>query len=340
MNHETLPADYPELLRDLQERIRMTQIRAAVGVNRELVLLYWRIGREILVKQAERGWGAAVIDRLAADLRRTFPDQKGFSARNLKYMRAFAAAWPEEAIVQQAVAQLPWGHNLVLLTKLDSPDDRIWYTRQSCAHGWSRSILTHQIETGLIRRQGAALTNFERTLPGPQSELAQQITKDPYTFDFLTLGPAAHERDLERGLLGHVREFLLELGVGFAFVGSQYHLDVGSQDFYLDLLFYHYRLRCFVVIDLKVDEFRPEYAGKMNFYLSVVDDLLRTEGDQPSIGILLCKGSQRLVVEYALRDLGKPIGVSAYDIVAALPDQLQGSLPTVEQLEQQLRDLP
>lgn len=338
MTDDLIPAGYDALLNDLKERIRTSQVKAALSVNRELVLLYWQIGRAIRARQAAEGWGSSVIDRLAEDLRREFPDVQGFSPRNLRYMRAFAEAWPDEPILQQAVADLPWGHNLVLLTKLDMPEERLWYAQQTIQNGWSRNVLVHQVESGLIRRHGAALTNFEQALPAPQSELAQQITKDPYTFDFLDLGPEAHERELERGLLEHIREFLLELGVGFAFVGSQYHLEVSDHDFYLDLLFYHFKLHCFVVIDLKIDEFKPEYAGKMNFYLSAVDDLVKQEGDQPSIGILLCKSSDRLMVEYALRDVSKPIGVSGYQIVEALPNQLEGSLPTVEQLEEELDD--
>jgi len=338
MPNDAIPSGYGDLLNDLKERIRASQVRAALSVNRELLLLYWQIGRVILAKQEEEGWGAGVIDRLSDDLRDEFPAIKGFSARNLRYMRAFAEAWPDESILQEPLAQLPWYHNLILLTKLDGPEDRLWYAHQAIQHGWSSNILTHQIETHLIRRHGAALTNFEQALPAPQSELAQQITKDPYTFDFLSLGPEAQERDLERGLLEHIREFLLELGVGFAFVGSQYHLEVSDHDFYLDLLFYHFRLHCFVVIDLKIDEFKPEYAGKMNFYLSAVDDLVKQDGDQPSIGILLCKSSDRLMVEYALRDVSKPIGVAGYQLVEALPETLEGSLPTVQQLEEELGD--
>jgi predicted nuclease of restriction endonuclease-like (RecB) superfamily len=262
---------------------------------------------------------------------------KGFSSRNLKYMRAFAEAWPDNTFVQQVVAQIPWGHNVRILDYVKDPPEREWYMRQTIQHGWSRNVLVHQIESALYRRQGKALTNFDRTLPAPQSELAQQILKDPYSFDFLTLGPEAQERDLERGLLSHIRDFLLELGVGFAFVGSQYHLEVGGQDYYLDLLFYHLRLRCYVVIDLKISEFQPEFAGKMNFYLSAVDGLLRHPTDQPSVGIILCKTKNKVIVEYALRDTHKPIGVSAYQLTESLPKQLRGSLPTIEELEAELQ---
>ena len=300
------------------------------------MLLYWRIGRDILVRQETEGWGARVIDRLSSDLRAAFPEMQGFSPRNLKYMRAFAATWADEAIVQGLLAQLTWYHNLTLLEKVARVEHRLWYARQAIEHGWSRNVLLAQIETSVHERAGKALTNFKATLPPPHSDLAQQTLKDPYVFDFLTLGPDAQERDLERGLLEHVRDFLLELGVGFAFVGSQVHLEVGGEDFYVDLLFFHLRLRCFVVIELKTGAFKPEYAGKMNFYLSAVDAQLRREGDHPSIGLVLCKEKNKVVVEYALRDTKKPIGVSAYRLLEKLPAKLKGSIPTVEELEAEL----
>ena len=262
---------------------------------------------------------------------------KGFSARNLKYMRAFAEAYPDEQFVQQAVAQIPWGHNVRILDAVNDPVKREWYVRQTIENGWSRNVLVHQIESRLFERQGKAVTNFAATLPSPQSELAQQVLKDPYNFDFLSLGKEAHERDLEQGLVGHVREFLLELGAGFSFVGSQYHLEVGDQDFYVDLLFYHLKLRCFVVIDLKMDRFQPEYAGKMNFYLSAVDDLLRHPTDQPSIGVILCKTKDKVIAEYALRDMSKPIGVLGPSNTGSPARRIsQGQLPTVEALEAEL----
>jgi predicted nuclease of restriction endonuclease-like (RecB) superfamily len=331
--------DYNSFLQTLKERIQSAQGRAALAVNRELVVLYWQVGHDILVEQRQRGWGAKVIDQLAADLRQAFPGAKGFSPRNLKYMRAFAEAWPDQEIVQESLAQISWYHNITLLEKLETAEERAWYAARAVENGWSRNVLVHQIESGLHRRQGQAVTNFARTLPAPQSELAQQLLKDPYTFDFLTLSEEALERDLERGLLEHIRKFLLELGVGFAFVGSQYPLEVGGQDFYLDLLFYHLRLRCFVVIELKISEFQPEFAGKMNFYLSAVDDLLRHPDDQPSIGIILCKTKNKVIVEYSLRDTNKPMGVSTYQLTESLPKQLKGSLPTVEELEAKLGEV-
>lgn len=330
------PRNYAALLAELKERIRSTRLRTALTVNRELILLYWSIGRDILERQRAEGWGTKVIERLAADLRRTFPEMTGISARNLKYMRAFAEAWPAGEFVQQVAAQLPWGHSLHLLDALKSPAEREWYARQAVQNGWSRSVLVRQIESGLIARQGSAFTNFSRTLPAGQSELAQQIIKDPYSFDFLSMSPGMQERELERGLIEHLRSLILELGKGFAFVGSQYHLEVSGQDYYLDLLFYHLRLRCFVIFELKVEDFKPEFAGKMNFYLSAVDDQLRHADDQPSIGIILCKRHDEVIVEYTLRDTGKPMGVVKYRLSQALPKQLRRDLPTVEDLAPRL----
>lgn len=329
---------YQDLLARLKSQIQTAQVRAAVSVNRELVLLYWGIGKEILARQEEQGWGAKVIDQLAKDLRHLFPEMQGFSARNLKYMRAFAEAWQEEQIVQQAAAQLPWFHNCVLLDKVKSQDERLWYIRAAIQNGWSRNVLVMQIEGGLYRRQGKALTNFQATLPKPQSDLAQQLIKDPYNFDFLTLAAEAQERDLERGLLAHLRQFLIELGVGFAFVGSQVPLEVGGEDFKIDLLFYHLKLRCFVVIDLKMTPFKPEYAGKMNFYLSAVDDMLRHPDDQPSIGLILCKTKNRIIAEYALRNTTTPMGISEFRHLEKLPEQLKGTLPTIEEIEAELAE--
>ncbi len=376
-----IPVGYAPLLADLKARVRAAQVKAAVSVNRELILLYWHIGREILRAQKTEGWGAKVVQRLAKDLAAEFPEMCGFSARNLDYMLAFVGAWaPVEilqrpvaklgaakatplaeptqgAIVQQPVAEfvsqavtrfdgppeplalLPWSTNLVLLHKLKDPATRLWYARKTLEHGWSRAVLTVQIESRLHERSGRAITNFDRTLPPAQSDLAREALKDPYTFDFLTLGEAAHERDLERGLVEHVQQLLLEMGAGFAFVGRQVPLEVGDEDFYLDLLFYHLRLRCFVVVDLKMKPFEPEFAGKMNFYLSAVDDQMRHEHDAPTIGLLLCKDAKnRVKVEYALRDVKKPIGVAEWQtrLVESLPKKLQGALPTIAEIEREL----
>jgi predicted nuclease of restriction endonuclease-like (RecB) superfamily len=333
----TAPKGYLKLLQSLKARIQGAQFQAAAAVNRELILLYWQIGADILSRQESEGWGTKIVDRLAADLHRAFPRMQGLSARNLKYMRAFAEAWPDFAIVQAPLAQLTWYHNLTLVEKIKNPAERLWYARQAVDHGWSRNVLVHQIETRLHKRQGKALTNFRRTLPAAQSELAQQLVKDPYNFDFLPMGPALLERDLERCLVEHLRDLILELGKGFAFVGSQYHLEIGDQDYYLDLLFYHLKLHCFVVIELKIEEFKPEFAGKMNFYLSAVDDLLRQKSDQPSIGIILCKGRNEIVVEYALRDTRKPVGVAQYRMTSTLTKLLQQDLPTHKDLAKAVR---
>jgi predicted nuclease of restriction endonuclease-like (RecB) superfamily len=356
-----VPVGYGELLEDLKTRIRAAQVKAALSVNRELIALYWHIGGSIVERQRAEGWGRSVVDRLAQDLHLEFPGIAGFSPRNVWRMRAFYLAWTEEVLTQptresdreilpqlvaeldgkslpQAVAEIPWGHNVWLLEKLKDPAIRLWYARQTIANGWSRAMLTHWLESDLHARQGKAVTNFKAALPAPQSDLAAEVVHDPYNFDFLTLRADAAERDLERGLLDHIHKFLLELGAGFAFVGQQVHLEVDDEDFYLDLLFYHLRLRCYVVIDLKARPFKPEHAGKMNFYLSAVDDLLRHPDDKPSIGIILCKTRSRVIAEYALRDLAKPVGVARYQtrLVEALPDNLKGDLPTVAQIQAEL----
>jgi len=333
-----MPSGYAALLKDIKARVRAAQLKAGLAINRELVMLYWHIGREILARQKQEGWGAKVIDRLSRDLSREFPEMRGFSPRNLLFMRAFAAEYSDVAIVKQLVSQLPWGHIVRLIQKVADPAEREWYVRATVEHGWSRNVLVHQIETNLYHRQGKALTNFKRTLPAPQSDLAQQVLKDPYTFDFLTLGAAARERDIEQGLVRHVARFLLELGTGFAFVGEQYRFAVSDREFFVDLLLYHTRLHCYVVVELKAGEFKPEYAGQLNFYLSAVDDKLRATEDNPSIGILLCAAKDKLIVEYALRDVKKPIGVAEWRtrLVRSLPRQYKGSLPTIEQLEAEL----
>lgn len=357
-----LPTGYSDLLASVKADISTSQVRAALAANRELIALYWRIGAAIVERQAGATWGSAVLERLAADLQQAFPGVAGFSRTNLFRIRAFYLAWADSAtIVPQAVgqlesvpqviagptasqilpqdaAELPWGHNVALVERVKDPAARSWYARAAVQHGWSRSILTMQIDSRLHERQGQAVTNFARTLPAPDSDLAREALKDPYVFDFLTLADDARERDVERELMAHVERFLLELGAGFAFVGRQVHLEVGDDDFYLDLLFYHLALRCYVVVELKAVPFRPEFAGQINFYCSVVDDRMRKPGDGPTIGLLLCQGKNRVVAGYALRDVHKPIGVADWQtqLVASLPDELKGSLPTVEELEREL----
>lgn len=331
-----LPADYAAWLSELKTRIHNAQQRASLAVNRELVLLYWQIGRDILARQGREGWGAKVIERLAQDLRNAFPEMKGFSPRNLKYMRAFAEAWPDTEFVQQAAAQLPWFHLCTLIDKLKSRQEREWYLAKAIEHGWSRNVLVNQIETHLRERSGQAITNFTTQLPAPLSDLARESLKDPYRLDFLGLGEEARERALEDAIVQHITRFLLELGAGFAFVGRQVHLEVGGEDFFIDLLFYHLKLRCYVVIELKAGAFKPEHTGQLSFYLSAVDSQMKAEQDNQTIGLLLCKSKNKVVAEYALRDSSKPIGVAEYQLIEALPPELQTSLPSIEEIEQAL----
>lgn len=344
-----LPAGYGELLGEIKARIARSRIEAALAANHVLIDMYWHIGRSIVERQKLQGWGKSVVERLARDIQAAFPEISGFSRNNIWRMRAFYLAYTEEVTnlarpVQDSsasnapipVKQLPWGQNIELLQRLRDPVRRFWYAQEALEHGWSRAVLVQQIKSRLYERQGNAVTNFEAALPPPQSDLAKQAIKDPYVFDFLTMSGDAAERDLERGLVEHIRKLLLELGIGFAFVGSQYHLEIGGDDYYIDLLFYHLRLRCFVVIDLKAGAFKPEDAGKMGFYLAAVDDNLRHPDDKPSIGIILCGTRKKLIAEYALRNSNAPIGVSEYRMATALPDDLKKNLPSVEELEKEL----
>lgn len=315
----------------------MARQRAALSVNREVIRLYWQIGKGILERQSTQRWGSKVIDRLANDLRAAFPDMRGFSPRNLKYMRALAEAWPNDAFVQQAAAQLPWFHVCTILDKVKTPDLREWYALQAVEQGWSRNVLVMQIESGLHARQGRAVTNFPDCLPPLQSDLARETLKDPYIFDFLSLANSAQERDVEKALTEHIARFLLELGTGFAFVARQYRLDVDGEEFFIELLFYHLKLRCYVAVELKTNAFKPEYAGQLNFYLSAIDAQLKGADDRPSIGLLLCKEQNRLVAEYALRGLSNPMGVAEYQLLRSVPQQLATDLPTIEQIEAELR---
>lgn len=336
----SVPAGYTDWLADIKSRVSAARQRAVLAANAELMRLYWQIGRDILERQASQGWGSKVIDRLASDLREAFPEMKGFSRANLMYMRAFAEAWSEAEIVQQAVGQLPWGQNVLLLTRLKDPALRLRYAQQASNDGWSRITLELQIKNRLHERQGQAITNFETRLPSPHSELAHETLKDPYLFDFLGLGDDAHEREIENALVRHITRFLLELGTGFAFIGRQHRLEVAGDEFFIDLLFYHTRLKCYVVVELKATAFKPEHAGQLNFYLSAVDAQIKAPDDKPTIGLLLCKSQNRLVAEYALSGIDKPIGVAEYELVRALPEPLITSLPTVEELENELGELP
>src|ERR1017187_926054 len=333
-----LPKDYAAALAEIKDRVRQERLRVVLAANSAMVLLYWDIGRVILDRQAREGWGARVIDRLAEDLQTAFPEMRGLSPRNLKYMRALAGAWPGARIVQRTVAQLPWRQNIPLLERLSDPKARLWYAEQTIRHGWSQPILALQIAGRAHERQVKAVNNFKDTLPPADSDLASQVFKDPYLFDFLGTADPRREREVEQALVDHVQRFLLELGSGFAFVGRQVRLEVGDETFLLDLLFYHLKLRRYVVIELKATPFRPGDVGQINLYLSAVDDLLRHPDDKPSVGLLLCRSRNKLVAEYALRGLKKPIGVAEWEtkIVASLPADLKGSLPTVEEIEAEL----
>jgi len=377
--------DYIIWLKDIKSRIHQSQIKAAVKINTEMLNMYWDLGEMIIKKQSETKWGDGLIDQLSKDLNSEFPSMKGFSYRNLSYIRKWVLfytnidysfvpqlvaelnqKYPQIVkqlqlidnnklikvsqvvrlntgekknkllIVPQLVALIPWGHNREIITKCRDIKEALFYVTETIKNNWSRAVLVHQIESGLYLRQGKAITNFELTLPKPQSDLAREIIKDPYNLDFITLAPEARERDLENALIENLTKFLLELGAGFAFLGKQYHLEISGKDFYIDLLFYHIKLRCFIVIDLKIDEFKPDYAGNINFYLSAIDDILKTDMDNPSVGIILCKSKDKIIVEYALRDIKKPIGVSEYRLTNILPDNLKDSLPNIEELEKEL----
>jgi predicted nuclease of restriction endonuclease-like (RecB) superfamily len=333
MKSPALPDGYNELLDEISTRISTSQVRAALGVSRELVLLYWAVGREILVRQQAEGWGSKVIDRLGSDLQSRFPGVEGFSPRNLKYMRSLAEAWPDPQIVPQRVALLPWGHLRLLLDRVKEPEARQWYLQAALEHGWSRDVLAHMISGSRRERQGKSLTNFRAVLPPAGSDMAEQILHDPYNFDFLTLTDPVRERALERGLLIHLRDLLLELGRGFAFIGSQVPLPVGDQTFYLDLLFYHVRLHCYFVIELKTGEFKPEYAGKLNFYLSAVDGIMKTDRDDPTIGLLLCETKNEAIVELSFKNVQTPIGISTYTVTRELPKILEEDIPSIQDLK-------
>jgi predicted nuclease of restriction endonuclease-like (RecB) superfamily len=329
---------YVNILDDLKTKIRQAQQKASLSVNKELILLYWEIGKTVIDQQKKQGWGAKIIKRLSRDLSLSFPDMKGFSPRNIKYMRKLAESYPDKTIVQQLVAQIPWGHNVRLLDYIKGPSERMWYIGQTIKNGWSRNVLVHQIESRLYYRQKRLhkIANFNRTLSTSQSDLALQTMKDPYVFDFLTVANELKELELQKELVRHITKFLLELGAGFAFVGSNYHLEVSGKDFYLDLLFYHLSLRCYVVIELKTGDFKPEYAGQLNFYLSAVDEEIKAKEDNPTIGIILCKKKDKIVAEYALRGTSKPMGISEYKLSRIIPGKLRKALPSAKEIESEL----
>ena len=335
-----LPADYAVWLTEIKARIQGERLRLVLASNSVMVMLYWDIGQRILRKQAEQGYGTKVVDRLATDLRAAFPEMKGFSPRNLKYMRAFAAAWPEREVVQQLAAQVPWFHNCLLLDKVSDVATRLWYIEAIRREGWSRNILSLQIQGQAHLRQGKAQNNFPATLPPADSDMAVQIFKDPYLFDFLGTAAPRREAELERGLVEHIQRFLLELGQGFAFVGRQVHLEIGDDDFYLDLLFYHLKLRRYIVIELKARKFEPGDGAQLGMYMTAVDRLLAHPDDKPTLGLLLVREKNRVLVEYALGGSTLPISVAEWEtqLTRALPSELQDSLPTIEEIEAELSE--
>lgn len=334
------PTGYAEWFATVKARVHVAQQRAALHLNQELLGLYWTLGQEILERQQREGWGAKIVDRLAIDLKTAFPGVKGFSPRNLKYMRSFAEAWTDVSIVQQLLHKLPWFHLCTIIDKVSSAKDRDWYVRAALEHGWSRNVLAQQIESRAHTRVGKAVTNFSRTLPRPESDLALETLKDPFRFDFLRLGDEALEREIEQALVRHITQFLLELGTGFAFVGRQKLLTVGGEEFFVDLVFYHLKLRRYVVIELKGRKFQPADVGQLGFYLAAIDAQMKSPEDAPTIGLLLCKTRNEVVAEYALRGVASPIGVAEYQLIESLPKELETSLPSVERIEAELSKVP
>ncbi len=357
--------DYKIFIKEIKNRIQSSQIKAAISVNQEMLKLYWFIGSEIVKKQETANWGDGLLIQISSDLKKEFPDMKGFSHRNLKYIRQWFNFWnnnleirpqpvdelftTKNEIGKQLVAQLnnnephlifqiPWGHNILIVSKANSTKEAIFYVNKTIKNNWSRNVLLNQIESKLYERQGKAITNFDQHLPTNNSDLAKEVLKDPYNFDFLTMHEKYNERELEKALVADITNFLLELGEGFSYVGKQYKLTVDNEDFYIDLLFYHIKLHSYVVIELKTGKFKPEYAGKLNFYISAVDGILKTENDNPTIGILICKEKSKTIVEYALKDISKPIGVSEYELTKHLPDEYKDALPSIEQIEKEIGD--
>jgi len=333
-----LPESYAATLREIKTHLASARVRAVLAANPIVIEAYWQIGRIILTRQSDASWGAKIIDRLAVDLKEAFPEMSGLSVRNLLAMKIFAREFPDGPIAQQPVAQLPWGHVLQIMQRLKTPTERDFYIRESLTHGWSRAILEIQIQSQVHLRAGQAQNNFSLTMPPADSDMAAQLFKDPYLFDFLGTADPRREAEVEQALVDHIQKFLLELGAGFAFVGRQVHLEVGDDDFYLDLLFYHLKLRRYVVIELKARAFVAGDAGQINLYRAAVDDLLRHPDDQPTIGLLLCKGKNKLVVEYALSGLEQSIAVADWktQLTETLPPEFQGSLPTIEEIEAEL----
>ncbi|WP_187647041.1 PDDEXK nuclease domain-containing protein [Nitrosophilus labii] len=335
-----LDKEYISFISDIKIKIRQAQIKAAIKVNEELLRLYWDIAKMIVDKQKSSSWGDGIIEQISRDLKQEFPNLKGFSVRNLKYMKQWYLFWVKGQQVVAQIFQIPWGHNIVIITKCKTIEEALFYVKKTIENGYSRAVLVHQIESDLYSRSKKAINNFDKKLPAPQSDLAKEITKDPYCFDFLSLNEKYNEKELENALMDHLTNFLLELGSGFAFVGRQYRLEIAGEEFFIDLLFYHIKLiKCFVVIELKTTKFKPEYAGKLNFYITAVDKEIKSDDDNPTIGILICKSKNNTIVEYALNSIEKPIGVSEYKLFKELPKELKNTLPSIEEIESQLQKI-
>lgn len=341
---ETLNLDknYIHFLNDIKTRLKTAQIRAALAANKEQIKFYWQLGSELIEKQKAFKWGEQFLEKFSHDMRQAFPEMQGFSVTNLKRMRIFAKEYPDFTKSPQAVDGLPWGHLGIILHQIKDYKQREWYANEAVKNGWSRSVLEMQIESSLYERQGGQkekITNFHQSLPAIQSDLAYEILKDPYNFDFLTIQGKAKEKAIEDGLITHIRDFLLELGQGFAFVGSQVPLTFDDEEFFIDLLFYHLQLRCYIVIELKATKFKPEHMGQLGFYLAAVDNQMRKEGDNKTIGIILCKSKSKIIADYALQNMKAPIGISQYQLAKALPKELKSNLPTIEEIELELNKI-
>lgn len=332
MTKELKTESYINLIQSLKQEISQARIRAHLAVNKEMINLYWHIGNQILERQHSEGWGTKIIENISKDLRIEFPEMRGLSYQNIAYMRQFAFEYKDNKILQQAIGEIPWGHNITIFSLIKNPQQRLWYAQKTIEHGWSRNVLNLQIKTDLYTREGKGINNFTNTLPSPQSDLAQSIIKDPYNLEFLDIRGKVAERELETRLIDHIRKFLLELGQGFAFIGNQYHIELEGEDYYIDLLFYHVRLKCYVVIELKTGKFKPEYAGKMNFYLNLMDKRVKDESDNPTIGLILCEDKKNITVEYAIEGINNPMGVSGFKLTEKLPDNLKKFLPSPEEL--------
>jgi len=334
-----LDKEYISFLSEIKNKIKQAQIKAAVKVNEELLRLYWDIAKMIVEKQKVSKWGDSIIEKISSDLKREFPNMKGFSVTNIKYMRKWYLFWSNSPQLVDEIFKIPWGHNREIITKCKNIDEALFYVRKTIQNGYSRAVLIHQIESDLYHRSKRAINNFDNNLPSIQSDLAKEITKDPYCFDFLSLSEKYNEKELEDALMDNLTKFLLELGSGFAFVGRQYRLEVAGEEFFIDLLFYHIKLKCYVVIELKTTKFKPEFAGKLNFYITVVDKELKDKNDNPTIGILICKSKNNTVVEYTLNSVNSPIGVSEYKLFKELPSELKNALPSIEEIENELEKI-